>query len=66
MPRPFTQDGRRISYLDGLKGIAILMVVASHTLDHTLRVPPGSATPRFFHYVVAGHHGVQLFSSSAH
>lgn len=52
---------RRETYLDGLRGIAILMVVACHTLDHYLQVPQGFAYSLPWKIVQAGHTGVSFF-----
>jgi peptidoglycan/LPS O-acetylase OafA/YrhL len=51
----------RLPFLDGLRGIAILMVLACHTLDHFLTLPPGTRPPPFWSTIEAGKYGVVLF-----
>jgi peptidoglycan/LPS O-acetylase OafA/YrhL len=51
----------RLAHFDGLRGVAILMVLACHTLDHSLGLPAVSTTPAFWNLVVSGRHGVDLF-----
>lgn len=47
--------------IDGLRGIAILMVIATHTLDHGVRISSGEVDQFFVQAIARGRFGVQLF-----
>ena len=50
-----------LAFIDGLRGIAILMVLACHTLDHSFRMPPGYDKTWTYKVIMGGRYGVPLF-----
>lgn len=51
----------RLPFIDGLRGIAILGVLACHTLDHSFKMPPGYDKTWTYKFIMAGQYGVTLF-----
>ena len=58
----FPSSGHHWDYLDGLRGMAILMVVCCHAFHYTTPNIRYAGWPRIAHaFVGAGHLGVQVF-----
>ncbi len=49
------------AYIDGMRGIAILMVLAMHTVDHALGMQASSEMGYFLRLAIKGGYGVHLF-----
>jgi peptidoglycan/LPS O-acetylase OafA/YrhL len=61
MPAPLAISRQRVPALDGLRGLAILLVVVFHFVSQEGVQPPGSITDRLQRLVIMGWSGVDLF-----
>jgi peptidoglycan/LPS O-acetylase OafA/YrhL len=53
--------GERIAYVDGLRAVAVLMVIAHHAILHSPLLPRPVPFLSAAHFLLEGSHGVDLF-----